>query len=231
MFTLFLKVLCIYLASIAVMRLLGKSTIIQMTPYDLVAIIIIGTVVSEPLISTELWSSLITLGVLAGFHVVFSWLTLNQVGNRLFLGEPTLLIKDGVILEDNLEKSRLSVAQLLSILRNKGYPKPSDVEYAMLEPIGEVSVIPKAENTPVTVKHLSINIDDEGLPISVIVDGRIQHRNLRLLELTEDWLRDHLNRHQIKEKDIIYGFVNAKTKDLVISLRTGELINRKNIIN
>lgn len=217
---LFLKILSLYLITIAIMRLMGKSTIIQMTPYDLVAIIIVGTIASEPLISTEYKPTLLALAILAGLHILFSFLTLNQVGNRFFLGEPTLLIKNGQILEDNLEKSRLSVAQLLSILRSKGYPNIADVEYAMLEPIGEVSIIPKPENTPVTVQHLEISIDDEGLPIAVIIDGKIQSRNLRLLGKSKEWLLEHLSANHLTVKEIIYAYVNEKTKRLNINRRT-----------
>lgn len=202
------------------MRLMGKSTIIQMTPYDLVAIIIVGTIASEPLISTKYLPTLYALAILAGLHILFSFLTLNQLGNRFFLGEPTLLIKNGQILEDNLEKSRLSVAQLLSILRSKGYPKIADVEYAMLEPIGEISIIPKPENTPVTVQHLEISIDDEGLPIAVIIDGKIQYRNLKLLGKSKDWLLDHLQANNLSVKEIIYAYVNEKTKKLNINRRS-----------
>ena len=97
---LLLKVLCIYLLTIAIMRLMGKSTIIQMTPYDLVAIIIVGTIASEPLISTEFRPTLYALVILTLLHILFSKLTLYQLINRLFLGEPTLLIKNGEILED-----------------------------------------------------------------------------------------------------------------------------------
>lgn len=202
------------------MRLMGKSSIVQMTPYDLVAIIIIGTVAAEPLISTKYVPTLLTLIILVGLHILFSMLTLNQIGNRFFLGEPTLIIKNGVILEDNLEKSHLSVSQVLAILRSKGYPKVSDVEYALLEPIGEVSVIPKAQNSPVTVEHMNIQIDDEGLPISVIIDGRIQKRNLKLLGITKEWLLKEVGKKNLQLKDVIYGFVNEKTKKLVINKRT-----------
>jgi uncharacterized membrane protein YcaP (DUF421 family) len=198
---------------------MGKSTIIQMTPYDLVAIIIVGTVASEPLISTEYWPTLAALAILVGLHILFSYLTLNQIGNRFFLGEPTMLIKNGEILEDNLEKSHLSMTQLLSILRSKGYPKIADVDYAILEPIGEVSIIPKVANTPVTVEHLNISIQDEGLPIAVIVDGRIQARNLELLGQTKDWLLEQLRQNNLNEKDIMYAYVNEKSKRLNINRR------------
>ncbi|MEH6986588.1 MULTISPECIES: DUF421 domain-containing protein [Bacillales] len=216
---LILKIASLYLITIMIMRLMGKSTIIQMTPYDLVAIIIVGTVASEPLISTKYGPTLAALAILVGLHILFSYLTLNQIGNRFFLGEPTMLIKNGEILEDNLEKSHLSMSQLLSILRSKGYPKIADVDYAILEPIGEVSIIPKVANTPVTVEHLKIPIQDEGLPIAVIVDGRIQTRNLELLGQTKDWLLDQLRQNDLNEKEIMYAYVNEKSKKLNINRR------------
>lgn len=216
---LLIKVLTLYLITIAIMRLMGKSTIIQMTPYDLVAIIIVGTVASEPLISTRYLPTLFTLSILVSLHIFFSKLTLWQWGNNFFLGEPTILVKHGQIIEDNIEKSRLSVAQLLSILRSKGYPKVSDIDYALLEPIGEISIIPKVENTPVTVQHLEITIEEEGLPISVIVDGKIQFKNLKLLGISREWLSNQLQTYHLKEKDVIYAYVNEKTKKLKINKR------------
>lgn len=219
MMILLIKVLVLYLITIAAMRLMGKSTIVQMTPYDLVAIIIVGTIASEPLISTEFWPTIAALVILVGLHVLFSFLTLSQWGNRFFLGEPTLLIKNGEILEDNLEKSKISLIQLTSILRSQGYPKISDVDYAMLEPIGEVSVIPKVENTPVTVQHLNLKIDDEGLPISVIVDGKIQSRNLKLLGKSTEWLETQLTNSGLHHKDVIFAYMTEKAKNLIISKR------------
>ncbi|MGD6831364.1 DUF421 domain-containing protein [Sutcliffiella halmapala] len=217
--TLVIKILVIYIITIAIMRLMGKSTIVQMTPYDLVAIIIVGTVASEPLISTEFLPTLGALSTLVILHIVFSKLTLWQWGNRFFLGEPTLLVKNGEIIEDNMEKTMVSIAQLLSILRSKGYPNISDIDYAILEPIGEISIIPKAENTPVTVQHLEISIDDEGLPIAVIIDGRVQDKNLKLLGKSRDWLIEKLQANNLTVKDIIYAYVNEKTKRLQINKR------------
>lgn len=217
--TLVIKIFVIYIITIAIMRLMGKSTIVQMTPYDLVAIIIVGTVASEPLISTEFLPTLGALTTLVILHIIFSKLTLWQWGNRFFLGEPTLLVKNGEIIEDNMEKTMVSIAQLLSILRSKGYPKISDIDYAILEPIGEISIIPKPENTPVTVQHLEISIDDEGLPIAVIIDGRVQDKNLKLLGKSKDWLMVKLQTNNLDVKDIIYAYVNEKTKKLQINKR------------
>ena len=103
-------------------------------------------------------------------------------------------------------------------LRSKGYPQIADVEYAMLEPIGEVSVIPKAANT-CDGSHLEISIDDEGLPISVIIDGKIQYRIL-ITGKNESWLLDYLNL-ECRGKDIIYGYINEKSKKLYLNQRRG----------
>ena len=89
----------------------------------------------------------------------------------------------------------------------------------MLEPIGEVSIIPKVENTPVTVEHLKLKIDDEGLPISVIVDGKIQIRNLRLLGKSKEWLETQLTNSNLHHKDVIFAYMTEKAKNLVISKR------------
>ncbi|WP_366924020.1 DUF421 domain-containing protein [Metallumcola ferriviriculae] len=215
------KSMALYLIGIAIMRLLGKSTIVQMTPYDLLAIIIIGTVVSEPLISENFLPTIFALAILTALHIIFSKLTLASIGKSLFLGEPTLLIQDGRIIEDNLEKTSISVSQLLSILRSKGYPKVSDVDYAVLEPIGELSIVPKVENTPVTVGHLGISIKDSGLPIAVVVDGQVQRKNLELVSKSEQWLKQQLRKKSIKLQDIIYAFVAEKSKELEIFSRQG----------
>ncbi|MFZ5965654.1 MAG: DUF421 domain-containing protein [Bacillota bacterium] len=217
---LILKVLSLYIISIFVMRIMGKSAIVQMTPYDLLSVIIIGTVVSEPLISTEYLPTIKAVIILVILHILFSRFTLHQVGKQLFLGEPTLLIKKGQILEKNLKRSRISVAQLLSILRSQGYPKVSDVDYVILEPIGEMSIIPKVENTPVTVQHLKISINDEGLPIAVIIDGKIQKKNLKLLDKDEAWLLEQLANENIQPSQIIYAYVSENTKELTINPKT-----------
>jgi len=215
-----LKIFSLYLIAIILMRFMGKSTIVQMTPYDLVSVIIIGTVASEPLISTEYLPTIKALLVLVILHILFSRFTLFETGRRLFLGEPTLLIKKGQILDNNLKRSRVSVAQLLSILRSNGYPKVSDVDYVILEPIGEMSIIPKIENTPVTVQHLRISMDEEGLPIAVVIDGHIQKKNLDLLNKNESWLLEQLKKENIEISQIIYAFVSDKSDKLIINRRT-----------
>lgn len=209
-----------FLLTISLMRLMGKSSIVQLTPYDLVAIIILGTVVAEPLISTEFLPTIIRAVALVLFYIIFAKLSLNQIMNRFLLGEPSILIKDGQIIEENLEKEHLSLLQLLSILRTEGYSKLTEIDFAVLEPTGSVSVIPIPSARPVTLADLDIEREYEGIPMAVIIDGIIQKRNLKLVNRSEEWLLEKLKKRGIDNtKDIFYAFVEDKSDRLYLSLR------------
>jgi uncharacterized membrane protein YcaP (DUF421 family) len=214
------KILIMFTLTIAVTRLMGKASIVQLTPYDLVAIITLGTIAAEPLISTKFVPSIIRVLVLVFFYVIFAKLTLNQSMNKLLLGEPTILIKDGQIIEDNLEKEHISLMQLLSILRTSGYSKLTEIDYAVLEPTGNISIIPIPDARPVTLADLDIEAESEGIPMAVIIDGRVQNRNLKLVNRDEEWLMKKLTDRGIDNiKDIIYAFVEDQTDKLYLSLR------------
>ncbi|MFC4078185.1 DUF421 domain-containing protein [Salinithrix halophila] len=218
--TLALKILILFPVTVAVLRLLGKSAIIQLTPYDLVAIIIVGTVAAEPLISKEVVPTIISLALLALLYLTFAKLTLHHVGVRFFLGRPTILIKHGQVVEDHLEKSHVSLAQLLATLRASGHPDLSNIDYAILEPTGYVSIIPKPEIAPLSAKDLGLNLPYEGLPLSVVVDGRIQKDNLRLIERDERWLRQKLAEQGITRlQDVIYAFARERSEEIMVNRR------------
>lgn len=214
------KILLLFVLTIAVIRMMGKSAIVQLTPYDLVAIVIIGTVAAEPLISTEVGTTVTTLVFLTLFYLLFAKLTLHPVGNRLLLGKPTILIKHGQVIEDHLEKSHLSMAQLLAILRASGYPDLTKIDYAILEPIGAISIIPKPEASPPSARDLGLSPPYEGLPIAVVIDGRIQRDNLELIHRDEKWVKEQLEAHGIRDlKRVIYAFAKERSEDLIYNLR------------
>jgi uncharacterized membrane protein YcaP (DUF421 family) len=215
-----LKTTLLFTTGILLMRIMGKSAITQLTPYDLMAIIIIGTVVAEPLISTKLKPTLFVLGVLVALYMIFSKLSLNQFFNKILLGRPTILIKHGKIIEENIEKEKISLIQLTAMLRVNGYPKLEEVEYAILEPTGEVSILPKGEVRSVTTSDLNIKTKYEGLPIGVIIDGKVQVRNLLLINKDEEWLQGKLKEEGIGDiKDVIYAYASDETEDVVFDIR------------
>ncbi len=220
MFSLALKTILMFVVGILIMRVMGKSAITQLTPYDLVAIIIIGTVIAEPLISTEIKPSLFVLAVLVVLYMTFSKLSLNQFFNKILLGRPTILIKHGKIIEENIEKESISLIQLTSILRVNGYPKLEEIEYAILEPTGEVSILPKADVREVTTSDLNIKVDYEGLPIGVVIDGKVQKKNLMIIGKDEDWLKKKLEEEGVNEiKNVIYAYASDEKDEIVFNLR------------
>ncbi len=215
-----LNILIMFILTIAVMRIMGKSSIVQLTPYDLVAIFIISTIITEPLISTEMVPTIIRTLIVVVLYIILAKLTLNQKLNKFLLGEPSILIKHGKIVEDTLEKEHVSLAQLLSILRNAGYSKLTEVDFAILEPTGFVSVIPVPSSRPVTLSDIDIKGQYEGLPLALIVDGKVQKSNLRLVEQSEEWIKKKVKEKGIDDiKQVIYAFIDDQSDELYISLR------------
>ncbi|SHK28858.1 DUF421 domain-containing protein [Tepidibacter formicigenes] len=214
------KNILLFTIGIIIMRIMGKSAITQLTPYDLMAIIIIGTIISEPLISTEIKPTIISLASLILFYIIYSKLSLNQIFNKFLLGEPTILIKQGKIDEKNLEKEHISLIQLTSILRTNGYPKLDDVEYAILEPTGEISIIPKSSVRNVSISDLNIPVEPEKLPIAVIIDGKIQKKNLKLIHKDEKWLNNKLKEENIDLKDVIYAYSIEEKEEVYFDVKS-----------
>ncbi len=229
MFQITWQILIMFLLTISLMRFMGKSSIVQLTPYDLVAIIIVGTIVSEPLISTEFAPSIVRAILIVIFYWIFAKLSLNQHMNKFLLGEPSILIKHGKIVEDVLEKEHLSLIQLLSILRNAGYSKLTEIDYAILEPTGSISVIPIPSARPVTLADLDIKGEYEGLPISVVIDGVIQKKNLKLVNKDKEWLKMKLTEEGINNlKQVIYAFVEDQSETLYYNLRSSDVDQANN---
>lgn len=112
-------------------------------PHDLVATIIITALATNPTVDKSFGKTLVAIAVVALIHTFFSKLTLYSWGNRYILGEPTILVKHGKIIRKNLRRSEISLTELLSYIRAKGFPDVHEVQYAILEPTGTVSVLPQ----------------------------------------------------------------------------------------
>ena len=108
------------------------------------------------------------------------------------MGTPTILIQDGKILEKNLRKMKFDINDMLEEIRSAGYFDLSQVEYAVLEPNGEVSNLPKPEYRPLTPKDMKIKVEKEGLCSNVIIDGKIMYNNLDNIKKDEKWLKKQL---------------------------------------
>lgn len=176
-------------------KMLGKKQVSQLSLFDYVIGISIGNFAAEMTINLEsneingIWA-VILFGL---FAYLISYLTMKSIVlRRFFMGTPTILIQDGKILENNLRKMKFDINDMLEEVRSSGYFDLSQVEYAILEPNGEVSILPKPEYRPLTPKDMNIKVDREGICCNVIIDGKIMHKNLENIRKDEKWLNNQL---------------------------------------
>lgn len=206
------KAILLYILAITIIRLMGKSAFAQLTAHDLTGIFFVITIAMGPLANEKISyaiGGLITIGVL---HIVLSKLTLVNILNNIFIGSPTPIIRHGKLIRKNLQRTHFTLAGVLAALREKGYPDVTQVEFAMIEPSGEISIIPKKKAAPVTPEQLGIEVGYEGLPIAVIVEGKIQYRNLHYLNKDVQWLENELKSAGYKDQEAIF-YASAREKD------------------
>lgn len=195
MLTLFVRSVILFVAAVVAMRLMGKREIGQLQPYELVVVIMIAELAATPIGDTgsPLLYGILPMAALVICHGLISYLCMvSERFRTMMCGQPTVLIRDGVICEKQLREMSVTLADLMEDLRIGGVMDPSEVGMAVLETGGQVTVFPKAQHRPLTPNDMGMQPDREGLPLTLILDGRIQAENLRRGELTQGWLAKQL---------------------------------------
>lgn len=203
----------LYILVVITMRLMGKRQIAQLEPFELVITIMIAELAAIPMQDRHipLVNGIIAITTLLFIQVTFSVLSLKFLGFRTFLdGSYSLLIKNGVIQEQEMRKSRYNLDELLEQLRLKDVFDLADVEFAILETSGELSVLLKSQKRPVTPTDLKIETSYEGLPTVLILDGQVMKTELKKVQLTRAWLQTELETHGVKRlEDVFIAVLNT----------------------
>ncbi|HBF37526.1 MAG TPA: hypothetical protein DDW50_09425 [Firmicutes bacterium] len=197
MLTLPIRAGILYILVVLIIRIMGKHQIGQLQPYELVITILISELAAVPMQDTDipLINGIIPILTLLIIQITLSLISLkSSTARRIICGGPSILIENGRIQQSELTKLRYSISDLLEQLRLKDIPNISDVEYAILETSGKLSVIPKSQKRPVNPEDLKIETHYEGLPLTLIIDGELQHKQLRESNISEDWLRKEISR-------------------------------------
>ena len=135
---------------------------------------------------------------------------------RFFIGTPTVLIQNGKILINSLKKTKLDINDLLEQCRVSGYFDISQIECALLEANGQLSILPKGEYLPVTISDMKLKPQNQGLCANVIIDGKIMFKNLKMIGKNETWLKKELKVKGYKElNDILLVTIDNNEKILV----------------
>ncbi|KUO53376.1 MAG: hypothetical protein APF76_09040 [Desulfitibacter sp. BRH_c19] len=221
MLIVFARTIILFLLVMIVIRVMGKRQIGELQPFELVLAIMIAELATVPMEDKEipLINGIIPIITLLLLQVVITFISLRSDRLRgVISGTPSILIENGKIIEDELRKLRYNLTDLLEQLRLKDFPNIADVEYAILETSGELSIIPKSQKRPLTPEDLKVDTPYEGLALPLIMDGHIKHNNLKKFNLDTKWLNYELNK---------FG-IHSSTEVLLASLDTkGDLYIQK----
>jgi uncharacterized membrane protein YcaP (DUF421 family) len=200
------RTIFVYFLVLVVIRAMGKREIGQLSPFDFVVAIIIAELAVIPLEASDipLWHSVLPLAILGALGIIVSYASLFSHSLRgIICGHPQIIIKNGVLLRDEMRKARYNLDELLAQLREKGIVDPCDVEFAVLETSGRLSVIEKSQRRPVTPADLGIPTAYEGIPTVLVMDGTVMNQNLKEIYLDENWLREMLEKQGLTPRKVL----------------------------
>lgn len=215
MTTIFIKTLIIFTFVLLAVRLMGKREIGQLQPFELVVIIIIADVASVPMenVGTPITQGITPIFALLVGQLILSYLNIKFVFfHKLISGKSSVLISKGQIIEKNLIRQRYTLDGLIEQIRVAGYPDIKDIDYAILETSGEISVIPKQEKNNVTVGDMNISTEYVGYPRIIIMDGTIYDSNLQSLGYDRIWLDKKLKENNLTSKATLLFIVDESGK-------------------
>ncbi|MCX7709528.1 MAG: DUF421 domain-containing protein [Clostridia bacterium] len=219
------KSLLIFFMLVVLSRNIGRKLLAQMSYFDFTVGITIGSISGSYVVQMVqgMWV-LIAPIILTLLAISFDYFHLKALRLRkLAEGEPVVVIQNGQILEKSMKKLRYHLDNLESQLRDKGIFDFNEVEFAILEPHGQLSVLKKSQYLPLTPEDMKISTKYKGMSTEIIKDGQIFEKNLRQNNLTMDWLKEELQKRKIKSvSDITYAALNTSGV-LYVSLKQSKL--------
>ncbi len=225
MATAFFRTLVLYLVLITGLRLTGKRQIGELEPNELVLTMLLSDLAAVPMqdFGIPLLSGVLPIAVILCMSMLLSFLSLRSVRFRaLICGEPTVIIRQGVISQQAMRRNRLTLDELMEELRCQGITDLQTVKYAVLETSGQLSVLLYPKDQPITPQQMDLTVaDDIFLPRIIINDGRLLHQNLRAAGREEKWLRDQLRRAGATDTKDIFLLTVDEAGTVVCILKEG----------
>lgn len=208
-----LRSILAYLVLLALGRLMGRKMISRITVFDFLIGVTLGSLAVRIALGDEnsLLTTVISAVVITCMALITDRLNIkSSLFRKIEEGEPVLLIRNGKLLDENFAKAKISISKLLMLLRQKDVFEIEDVNYAIFENDGNLTVLLKPEKLPVSAGDLKIAKPADGLSADVIVDGKIIPKNLKASGHTEGWLLRQLQSRGIGGPErVFYASVNA----------------------
>ncbi|MEO2203255.1 DUF421 domain-containing protein [Paenibacillus pabuli] len=204
-----------FLTLIIYTRVLGKQQMGNLTYFDYINGITIGSIAGTFAtdLSSKAWIHFVALTIFTIITIIFQFITLkNRTISKLMDSDPTVVIQNGKILEQNLHKMRVKFDELTMMLRQKDVFDITTLDYAILEPDGSLSVVLKPENQPVTAKDMHMHPPKSKLMTELIIDGVLIRQNLKERNKDMNWLTEQLKKKNITIQDIAFAAILPNDK-------------------
>ncbi len=215
----FVRAAILYVCLTFCVRLMGKRSLGELQPSEMVTTFLISNIATLPMedISMPLIFGLIPIIVIVALELILSQGLLHlPFLRKLLIGNPVVVIKNGEILQQNLKKLRCTVDDLYASMREQGYFDIDQIEYAVAETTGNLSFLPKADQTPLTPKTLHHPQQNTPVPLVLISDGRLIQSTMQQYALTEDWLQKVLKANGVRIREVFLLTVNAEKQYVLI---------------
>lgn len=202
-----IRTVILYAIIIFSLRIMGKRQVGELEPVELVVAVLISDLAAHPLqdIGTPLLNGLIPVLTLLCCEVLISAFIVKSIKFRAIIsGKPSLIIKKGEIIQEEMKKNRFTLDELSGQLRKKNITDISTVKYGILETDGTLSTLLYTAHSPVTPQQMNLQTDDIGYPVVVINNGRVLENNLKKMGVNDVWLRNQLKNRNIKEPQDVY---------------------------
>lgn len=209
----FIRAIVLYIIVLIVMRIMGKREIGQLQPFELAISIMIADLASIPMteLGIPISNGIIPILGLLSMHLIITVLNMKSIKFReVICGRPSILIYRGKIDENVLKKERFTINELEERIRGNNIYSLGDVEYAILETSGQVTVIPKPSKRNTMPEDFNIEPEYEGIPYDLVIDGAIMNENLKKIGKDYNWLKKEVKKFKIMPEEALIVTVDGK---------------------
>lgn len=202
-------------------RIMGRKQISQLTYFDYIVGITIGSTAAVASVDkhVSMHEGIFSIVVWSMLTIIISQITLKNIKLRLLIdSEPLIIIENWEVNYKNMKKARYNIGDLLMQLRDKDVFYITEVEVAILEPDGKLSVLKKSEYSSVTVSDMNINKPKTGMMVDLILDGKILISHLNLINKDEKWIMKELKNRKITEvRNIVFAGLQADGQIYIVT--------------
>ena len=199
-----------------VIKTLGKKQISELNIFDYIIGLSLGNIAAEMTVNDDISiiEGLLSMTVYGIFSLIVSFITEKSIlARRLITGEPVIIMEKGKISREQLKKCKIDINDLLQDARESGYFDISEINYAIMEPSGKISFLPKSKFQPITPNNLKLKVDNTKINANLILDGHIMENNLKIIGHDKDWLIKRLKNEGYNNfDDLLLVTIDSKEK-------------------